>query len=125
MESMAASYTGISIHFSIVAPGPVASAVVANVAEPNEAAPEELRPAVEAFQLFMGDLVANVQSPDNCAEYFIKAATDERPQLRYDQQADPPKDPLQVCRLNGQGDARGAEVDGLPAGRDVNVTSRT
>jgi len=83
MESMAAAYAGIGIHFSIVAPGPVSSALVANAAAPNEAAPAELRPAIEAFQHFIEDLVANSQSPDDCAEYFIKAATDERPQLRY------------------------------------------
>jgi len=82
MESMAAAYAGIGIHFSLVEPGPVATAFSDNATVPN-GMPAELRPAAKAMEAFMGRLLSQPQSSEECAKYIVRAATEERPQLRY------------------------------------------
>jgi len=82
MESMAATYAGIGIHFSLVEPGPVDTGFLDKATVPD-GTPAELRPAAEAMQASMAGMMARAQSPADCAKYFLRAATEERPQLRY------------------------------------------
>jgi len=83
MESMAASYASVGIHFSLVEPGPVASEVMANSKGNVEAAPAELRPAAQACHTAFLRMMADPLPAEECAKYFLRAATDERPHLRY------------------------------------------
>jgi len=82
MESMAATYAGVGIHFSIVEPGPVKSGLLGNAIGAS-GAPAELRPAVDTYGQWLDGLFTDAQTPDECAKYFLQAATDARPQLRY------------------------------------------
>jgi len=83
VESMAASYASVGIHFSLVEPGPVASEFMANSTGNVEAAPAELRSVANAYHTAFLRVMADPLPAEECAKYFLRAATDERPHLRY------------------------------------------
>lgn len=84
MESMAASYAPVGIHFTVVAPGPVHSDFSKNMTtDPEGVVPKELETVNAATIDFIQALMADAQTTDEVARYFVKAATDEVPQLRY------------------------------------------
>lgn len=84
IESMAASYAPTGIHFSVVAPGPVHTDFSKNMTtDPAGVVPAELETVNAATIDFIQALMADAQTSDEVAKFFVKAATDEVPQLRY------------------------------------------
>lgn len=84
IETMAASYAPIGVHFGVVAPGPVNSGFhAAMTRDPTGVVPPELEPVDAALKVFLGNLMADAQTPAEVAPYFVRAATDAEPCLRY------------------------------------------
>lgn len=84
MESMAASYAPTGIHFAVVTPGPVHTDFSKNMTtDPAGSVPKELETVNAATIDFIQALMADAQTPDEVAKFFVRAATEEEPQLRY------------------------------------------
>lgn len=83
IESMAASYAPIGIHFSLVEPGPVGTQLMDNAQSADGGVPAELEPVAAAYGTNMQAMMSTPQSATDCAKYFLRAVTDEVPQLRY------------------------------------------
>ena len=83
IESMAATYAPVGIHFSLVEPGPVGTPFGANAHAAAAAAPAELAGVAATFNKNSGDFMAAPQDAAECAKYHMRAITDAKPQLRY------------------------------------------
>ena len=82
IECHAVSYAGTGVRFSLVEPGPVATAAVDNAHGLDAEIVPELRAAAKAFgSSWWG--TATPQTADDCAAYFMRAVTDADPALRY------------------------------------------
>lgn len=63
-------------------PGPVATPLLTGLRVPWSP-PSELAPVWDDFVVNLSTIWSDVQAPDDCAAYFLRAVTDPTPALRY------------------------------------------